>query len=113
MTNSGKERREHKRVSIVLPIISKHENVEIEMKTANISLGGAYCHIDRYIPEMTKLALRLRFDDFDKQDTQWFDTEAVVVRIEPNRRGAEDYHVAMFFTNLSQDAEKKLKELLS
>ena len=83
------------------------------MKTANISLGGAYCHIDHYIPEMTKLGLRIRVDDSEESRSEWISIDAVVVRIDPNRRDAEDYHVAMFFTNMTSEIKNKLNELLS
>ncbi len=113
MNDRADERREHQRFPVVLPIVSLHGDTEIEMRTANISLGGAYCHVNHYIPEMTKLALRIRIDSRSVKRPDWLEAEAIVVRIEPNRRGADDYHVAMFFTNMKPETREKLRNMLS
>lgn len=115
MTKRFVERRKHKRYSVNLPVVSRHDDDKIEMKTANVSLGGAYCHVDRYLPEMTRLALDIKVpgDGSDGEKDEWIEAEAVVVRVEPDRAGGEDYYIALFFTKMSEEDRKKLAEILS
>lgn len=75
---------------------------ETAAQTKNLSAAGAYCTVERFIPPMTKVALRLEIPDGGRSRT--IRCAGVVVRADPfiatTERGA--YHLAVFFTDLSE-----------
>ncbi len=77
----------------------------------NISCSGVLCRTENNIPLMEKLLVTIELPDHGSDDTGFsFECEGVVVRSEPvecEHDGVE-YQVAIFFTNLSDDARERI-----
>ena len=96
------ERRRAPRVAERLPVAITEAGAQLTAETQNLSTSGAYCSMDRFIAPMTKLELTL--DVPDGASYTKVQCQGVVVRVEP-AIGTPDhgrYHVAIFFTELSQ-----------
>ena len=88
MSPRGKEQRRHSRFDgqITLRTASAAGLGTIEMETANLSIGGAYCLSDRAIPPMTRLQLNIFLPSSDGRPATLhypIEVTAVVVRSEP------------------------------
>lgn len=104
------ERRRHLRVNKGLPVKIKGLNFDSVSETINISRSGAYCHVDKYIPPMTKLGILLLVSMQDKKKTAMkkIQCQGVVVRTEECQDGG--YNIAVFFSEISEpDAQKIAK----
>lgn len=70
-------------------------NVDFTTQTKNISCGGAYCHVDKYIEPMTKLSVSLRLPE----EKHVISCKGVVVRTE--EAVPTGYNIAIFFNEIS------------
>ncbi len=119
MSESGSERRKHYRLdaSVELQGTAEQGGVAAKMVTSNLSLGGMYCNSDDDFPEMTRLAVRLLLPSGQAggDATERLDLEAVVVRRKELRVNSEPprYELALFFTNVSNEASEQLSRYLS
>lgn len=79
----------------------------VELESANIGPGGAYCISPKEFPEMSRLEVTLVLPEAGEPDMPSvpLQIESVVVRSEP--AGGSRYHVALFFPRLT-DAERDL-----
>ena len=104
------ERRRAPRVSERVPLAITEGGTPIQAETVNLSAAGAYCTLDRFLAPMTKLQL-----DYELPDPAGGRGAAggrrvrircagVVVRSEPVIVSPDKgrYHVAIFFTDLSE-----------
>ncbi len=88
------ERRRFRRAQIRLRLEFQGRNgaerSPVEMQTLNLGAGGFYCRVGREIPSLTRLALRFVFPAFGPVHTEarTIECEAIVVRCEPEARGA-------------------------
>lgn len=75
---------------------------ELLTQTNNLSASGAYCTLDRFIAPMSKLALRFDLPNGSRRVP--VRCAGVVVRVDPVIVNADrgKYHVAIFFTELSE-----------
>jgi hypothetical protein len=104
------DRRSHPRVEadiagrLVTRTLS-HEPVVVRGR--NISCSGVYCHIDRYIAPFQKLHLSMIIPirENGRVHNEVIQLEGVTVRVEPETEDPDvlDYHVAIFFENLSKE----------
>ena len=71
-------------------------------ETENLSVSGAYCRVERFIAPMTKLALQFQLPHTPHPTS--IRCAGVVVRAEPviEPPGRGRYHLAIFFTDLSE-----------
>ena len=118
MSPRGKEKRSHPRLSekLTLRTISAGEFGTIEMETANLSLGGAYCLSDRDIEPMTQIRLSIFLPSTDGRPAQLhypIEVDAVVVRSDlvngsaPPGDGPMAYRLALFFSRIA-DKDRQL-----
>ncbi|OGX29065.1 MAG: hypothetical protein A3B78_03460 [Omnitrophica WOR_2 bacterium RIFCSPHIGHO2_02_FULL_67_20] len=103
------ERRRSPRVSERVPLAITDGGAPIQAETVNLSAAGAYCTLDRFLAPMTKLQL-----DYELPDPPGggvgggrrvrIRCAGVVVRSEPVIVSPDKgrYHVAIFFTDLSE-----------
>lgn len=95
-----RERRRHPRASERILIAVTGDGTILQTHTKNLSASGAYCTLDQFVPPMTKLDLQ--FDLADGSRRVAVRCSGVVVRIEPAPTADQArYHVAIFFTELS------------
>jgi c-di-GMP-binding flagellar brake protein YcgR len=118
MSPRGKEKRHHDRVSDRLTLRTLTPDLDtIEMETANLSLGGAYCLSSRSIPPMTKLRLNIFLPSTDGRPAHLhypIEVDAVVVRAEQlNANQANGaYRLALFFSNMEDKDRHELARYL-
>lgn len=96
------ERRRSPRLTAQLPVAISEAGMTVEAETNNLSASGAYCTLDRFLPPMSKLQLRLELPNGRSHTS--IRCAGVVVRIEPVIAHAQQsrYHVAIFFTDLAE-----------
>jgi len=95
------ERRRSPRAAERIAMTVTEDRAELLAETNNLSASGAYCTLDRFIAPMTKL--HLQFELPNGAHSTVIRCSAVVVRVEPLIANAHRgrYHVAIFFTDLS------------
>jgi hypothetical protein len=110
MANSGSERRRSPRTSAELRIQLSGSSARgadsITVSTLNVSTGGVYVEVPRFIEPLTKLFLTMLVPGPTPEEEPIFvDTEAIVVRILPERASAsvDRYEIACAFLDLSDD----------
>ena len=118
MTSSkGRDQRKHPRIDSRFPIRSGADpGDQLEMESLNLSLEGVYCSTVRYVPVMTKLLLTLHLPavpGLKPPSPDGIQTEAVVVRVEPDPDGkGERYNLALFFSQITREDRVQLAEFL-
>lgn len=85
---------------------------QLRAETQNLSIAGAYCLMDRFLPPMTKLALDMELPTAPRPSR--VRCTGVVVRAEPVVADAEHgkYHIAIFFTDLSDRDRAAITEFV-
>ncbi len=96
-----RERRQLPRTPERLSIAVQDGGLSLTTETKNLSASGAYCLVDRFIPPMTKLALTFELPDGSRRVK--IACAGAVVRVDPVITDAQhsSYHIAIFFTDLS------------
>jgi len=108
-----KERREFPRVEQKLPINVAANGYDFETNTKNISCIGTYCHLDKYIPPFTKIAVKVRLPIITKRGVQNSEVECkgVVVRTEDDEGGG--FNIAIFFNSIKEVQRKKISRYIN
>ena len=117
MSNSGSERRAHRRVAarFVLQGPPDAAGHVARMVASNLSMGGLQCTSSADFPELTRLAVRLELPvDGQGSATAAVDIEAVVVRREETESSNGDgrFRLALFFTKVDDTAKRRLASFL-
>ena len=85
--------------------------------TLDISASGIYCKIDREIPIMSRVRIKLMVPDSAKPDkgTRELDVDGVIVREHPVIIDGviKHYDAAIFFDNLSEKDQEIIKNYIS
>ena len=99
---AGSERRRAERVPERVTVSMTDGGRVFQTETQNISAVGAYCTLDRFIPPMSKLQLDFELPQSFRRVR--IRCAGVVVRVEPVVLSGQQlqYHVALFFTELSE-----------
>jgi len=100
------ERRKTIRFKKSFPFTIRCDEGEILTQTKDISVSGAYCHVDKYMPLMTKLLITIGLPD-TKEDLH---CEGVVVRVE--EAVPTGYNMAIFFSEIAEEDREKLNRYL-
>lgn len=105
------DRRQHPRLSLNLPIKISDPEFDIVTETKNISAAGAYCSVNKKIPEMTKLKviLLVPVKKNKRKLLKKISCEGVVVRNEyVKTNGTHTYHIGILFNEIKQADRKTL-----
>jgi c-di-GMP-binding flagellar brake protein YcgR len=114
------ERRRHKRLKIRLKasIGTRPDDPRVSIPSVlilDLSLGGAYCEVDRYVEPLTKVLLTINFASLNAVRAQ--DEAAVcrgvVVRTEPEGGKEGRYRMGILFTEISRPDREKIQGFLS
>lgn len=104
-----RERRAHPRVRADLAAqIVTHEKRDqpVVVRARNISCSGLYCHLDRYVAPFQRLHLSMIIPlvEQNRVHNEVIQLDAVIVRVEPEEEDPDvlDYHIAVFFENVSE-----------
>ncbi|MDD5236772.1 MAG: PilZ domain-containing protein [Candidatus Omnitrophica bacterium] len=101
-----REKRKHPRVEKDLPLSICLKDVDFSTATKNISGGGAYCHVDKYIRPMTKLSVLIGLSGTKEE----ISCKGVVVRTE--NAVPTGYNIAIFFNEISKRNADRLKHYI-
>lgn len=113
------DRREFPRFAVKIPLslaISNDSREEACDATAlNVSSNGVYCTVDRFLPIFDRVLLTFVLpEEFDPACHLVSRCEGVVVRVDPEEEQPDcsEYHVAVYFQNLSRSERDLLQSLL-
>lgn len=98
----SQERRRAPRIAERVALTISDAGPALSAETKNLSASGAYCTLDRFIAPMTKLALQFELPLGAKRVQ--IRCTGVVVRVDAVVSDADHgrYHVAIFFSDLSE-----------
>jgi len=107
------ERRRYPRIEKVLPIKIVADGYDFATSTQNVSCTGAYCHLDKYMPPFTRIAVRvtLPITDGDTMKTMDVECTGVIVRTEDDRKGG--FNSAIFFNGIKEHQRKKISQYIN
>ena len=113
MNQNASERRRYPRIKKEVPLKIKSEGYDFVTQTKDISCIGAYCHVDKYIPPMTKLSvmLLLPVEPKIKNSAEKVQCKGVVVRTDPN--SPEGFNIAIFFNEISERNKNKILQYVN
>ncbi len=107
------ERRLHPRIYQRLPVNIVANGYDLATSTQNVSCVGAYCHVEKYIPPFTKIAVRLNLPvGSDPQGTSYtVQCKGVVVRTEDCAEGG--FNIAVFFNGIADPERQKISRYVN
>jgi len=107
------ERRQFPRVEQKLPLKIAANGYDFATVTNNISCIGTYCHIDKYIPPFTKIAVRLTLPVTSRIQVKNYSVECkgVVVRTEDEISGG--FNIALFFNDIKDSQRQKISQYIN
>jgi hypothetical protein len=107
------ERRENPRLEHQLPVNVAANGYDFSTVTRNISCLGAYCHIEKYIPPFTKVAVRLNLPVVRRAEEEnlMVECKGVVVRTEDETDGG--FNIAIFFNEINDSQKKKISQYVN
>lgn len=107
------ERRQYPRVEQKLPVNVAADGYDFTTLTKNISCVGAYCHIDKYIPPFTKVAVKITLPIMCQSGERDSNVECkgVVVRTEDETSGG--FNIAIFFNEIKDAQRNKISHYIS
>jgi len=116
----SRERRQHERIKIRLSasIGIKPHDPKVSIPSAlilDLSLGGAYCEVDRFVEPLTKVLLTVDFSHTSEAglEKETVVCRGVVVRSEPEQGKDGRYRMGILFTEISQPDREKLQRFLA
>ena len=107
------ERRQYPRVDHNLPLKIAANGYRFATTTENVSCVGAYCHLDKYIPPFTKIAVKVTLPIMNKgrMKNMEVDCNGVVVRTEDEKKGG--FNIAVFFNEIADGQRKKIAKYIT
>jgi hypothetical protein len=107
-----RERRAHPRAACDWPITIQLQDGAHPGRLRDVSRAGISFFLDRRIPEMTILSVRIELPAARRSGQDWIDGRGVVVRCQPISRGVEHYEVAVFLDTLSEADRERLSSFV-
>ncbi len=102
------ERRGHPRVSAEIAahiVTHARRDQAVVVRSTNISCSGLYCNVSKYIAPFQKLHLSMIIPLLERGrvHNEVIQLDGVAVRVDPEEQDADvlDYHIAIFFENVS------------
>ncbi len=112
---AGIERRRYPRVKKKLDFKVMADGYRFATITKDISCIGAYCHISKYIPPFTKvavgLAMPLKSNRVKNKKDVKVACKGVIVRTEDGKRGG--FNIAIFFNDIKDFQRRKIARYIS
>ena len=119
MVTKKLDRRSHPRKSVAISgqIVCHTGDHDISLQTHNVSCSGLYCRVSRYLPPFTgvNVAMALPLHNGKKSaHNEMIAFKGVVVRTDPEKEvpGCDDYHVAVFFSGITEKARDLITRYL-
>jgi len=121
MTKPFVERRKSHRVEVRVPIRLEEREDRLKGKvipgeSANLSEGGVYCDVEKYLAPLTKVAVTMLLPGFGPKQAgaREITAEGVVVRTIPEKAGRKvsKYRIACCFTSMSEEEKGVVREYI-
>jgi hypothetical protein len=115
------ERRKSHRVEARVPLQLEEREHEvggeiIPAESANLSEGGVYCEVGKYLPPLTKVAITMLLPCFGGKHAKPLEikAEAVVVRALPEKQGRKiiKCRIACAFTSITDEQRAIVREYI-
>lgn len=119
--NSQTDRREFPRFQIQIPlplsltVSGEFQEERCDATALNVSMNGVCCTVDRFLPVFDRVLLTFVLPDACETPYHLVSRcEGIIVRIDPEEEqpGCSEYHVAVYFNNLSQPERNLLRSLI-
>ena len=110
---SRTERRRYPRIEAEIPLNIAANGYAFATNTQNISCVGAYCHLEKYIPPFTKIAVKIALPEVksSKPADKHIECKGVIVRTDDDKSGG--FNIAIFFNDIKNIQRKKISQYLS
>ncbi|MFC1804759.1 PilZ domain-containing protein [Candidatus Omnitrophota bacterium] len=111
---NSQDRRRSQRIETRLPLNIAFDGYDLTTFTWNVSCTGAYCHINKYIPPFTKIAVRMNLPlNGGQADSaeNGVECRGVVVRSVDEERGG--FNIAIFFNEINENHKRKINRYVS
>jgi PilZ domain-containing protein len=108
----AKERRAHPRVPCDCALTIQMEDGAHAARLRDISRAGLCFFLDRAVPEMTLLAVRIELPGRAGPAVP-IEARGVVVRCLPISRGVEHFEIAVFLSDLADSQRERLDAFVS
>ncbi len=107
------ERRLHPRLNQSLPVRIAANGYDFSTTTQNISCLGAFCHIEKYIPPFTRVAIRLDLPVATRSGRKDYSVECngVVVRSQDDTQ--KGFNIAIFFNRIKDNQRKIISKYVA
>ncbi len=107
------ERRQYPRIEQTLPLKIAADGYRFATTTENVSCAGAYCHLDKYIPPFTKIAVKVTLPVMARGKIKNIEVQCsgVVVRTEDEKKGG--FNIAVFFNEIKENQRKKIAQYIN
>ncbi len=112
LKNIKAERRLSPRIVQNLAVSLSANGYMFATSTQNISCTGAYCHIDKYMPPFTKLAIKMVLPVVSEHKIEQYDIECkgVIVRANDEDRGG--FNIAIYFNEINKSQQQKISRYI-
>lgn len=108
-SKAGAERRRYPRIKKKLDFKVAADGYRFVTATKDISCIGAYCHINKYIPPFTKVAVGLAMPAKNGHPAKEakVSCQGVIVRTEDEKE-RKGFNIAIFFNQINESQRKKI-----
>jgi len=113
MKTKKTERRQYPRIEQTLPLKIAADGYHFATTTENVSCVGAYCHLDKYIPPFTKIAVKVTLPVIARGIIKDVEVECngVIVRTKDEKKGG--FNIAVFFNEIKENQRKKIAQYIN
>jgi hypothetical protein len=107
------ERRQHPRIATELPVNVAANGYAFSTNTQNLSCVGTYCHLTKYIPPFTKVAVKMTLPTANKSrlTDNNIECKGVIVRTEDDK--SEGFNIAIFFNEIKNSQRQKISQYIN
>lgn len=107
------EKRQYPRIIQSLPVRIAADGYDFSSVTKNVSCVGAYCHINKYVPPFTRVAVRINLPivvNREKKD-HLVECKGVIVRTEDEKEGG--FNIAVYFNEIKENQRKIISQYIN
>lgn len=83
---------------------------DFKTTSQNISAAGAYCHVNKYVPPFTKIAVKMTLPLIEEHKESTVECKGVIVRSEDEAHGG--FNIAIFFNEINEPQRKKISHYI-
>jgi len=110
---SGRERRAHPRAACDCSITLQLEDGAHRARLRDVSRAGICFYLDRPIPEMTILSLRMDLPAVGRGQPAHIEGRGVVVRCLPLSNRIDHYEIALFLNEIRDTERERLDDFVA